>query len=421
MASLRSARVFGLGLLLALGWTGVSQAEPGKGGDAASALEAGRAHRRAGNTKDATAELRRATSLAGADREIVLRANYELARTAIDRRDFGQAMAQCRVLGQKPGGAALGHACAAEAFMLWRRGGEAMEEVKKALAKEPRLYEGKLAEGRARLFEMNDTQAEAALREAAAIKPDSIEPHLALADLHALFGKTDLALADLREALKRDPRSPEAHFGLGKLLAPAEAATHLETALRERSTFGEALVRLAEVQIALGQLEAARTSAQRALKTDPNDASMRLVVGRVALAEGKPEVAIAEAKAALAVLANLGSAKLLIADAYAKQNEIDLAIEAYQAAYGLDRTDPAPLIRASAACVAQGRSTTGRAFAVRATQDFPLWSPAWLALGDAAAAQNEVPAAKQAYEQAVAKARGQSDATEARRRLDKLK
>lgn len=424
MGSLRSPRIFALALAALCIAPAVTEAraEEKGGGDAASALEAGRAQRRAGNYKEATIELRRAAALAGNQREVGLRAQYELARTAIDRRDFGQAMAQCRVLMQKAGGDALGHTCAAEAYLLWRRASEANEEIKRALAKEPHLYEAKVAEGRARLLELKDVEAEAALKDAVSIKPDAPDAYLALADLHALFGKTDAALLDLREVLKRDERSADAHYALGRLLPPGpEAATHLEAALKERPAFGEALARLAEVQIAQGQLDQARSSAQRALKTDPNDASMRVVVGRVALAEGKPDVALSEAKAALALMANLASAKLLAADAYVKQNEIDLAVESYQAAFGLDHFDPTPLVRASEACRAQGRETSARAFAEKATHEFPQWSPAWLALGDALVLHKELPQAKQAYEQALLKARGMNEANEARKRLEKLK
>lgn len=421
MGSLRSPRIFLTALALVLLAPAAAHGEE-KGSDAASALDAGRAQRRAGNFKEATAELRRAAALAGGQRDVALRAQYELARTAVDRRDFGQAMAQCRVLMQKAGGEALGHACAAEAYLLWRRASEANEEIKRALAKDPHLYEAKVAEGRARIFELKDAEAEAALKEAVGIKPEAPEAYLALGDLHALFGKTDQALLDLREVLKRDSHSPDANYALGRLLPPGpEAAGYLEAALKERPSFGEALERLAEVQIAQGQLDQARNSAQRALKTDPNDASMRVVVGRVALAEGKPDVALSEAKAALAVLANLASAKLLAADAYAKQNEIDLAVESYTAAFGLDHFDPTPLIRASDACRTQGRETSARAFAEKATREFPQSSPAWVALGDALLTQKETGGARSAYEQALLKARGLGEATEARKRLEKLK
>lgn len=425
MRSLRFPRiamapVFAIGLALGL------SDEPVRAGEAASpsrvAFEAGKAHRRAGAVREALVELRRASQLVGADRELAIRIHYELARTSIDRREFAQAMTECRVLGLKPGGKALGHACAAEANLLRRRASEALEEIKRAQALEPRLYEAKVAEGRARLLELRDKDAEALLREAITLagSQPATEAWLALADLHALFGRTEAALADSREALKADGGSPDARYRIGRLLPPGpEALSHLEAALVGRPSFGEALARLAEVQIALGQLEAARGSAQRALKGDPSDASMRVVVGRVALAEGKADVAQLEAKAALSILPNLAAAKLLAADAYVKQREIDLAIESYQVAFGLDRSDPAPLIRASDACRAQGRETTARAFAERATRDFPEWAPAWVALGDAFVAQKDAAQAKAAYEQAL-KVKGLSDAADVRRRIEKL-
>ncbi|MFO0674195.1 MAG: tetratricopeptide repeat protein [Polyangiaceae bacterium] len=422
MGWVQSTRIFtGLAVLAgALSFAGPARADAA--GDAEAALAKGRAERRAGATKEATADLRRAVSLSAPKSEVALRATYELARLGIDRREFGQAMAQCRILQQKAGGEALGHACAAEAYLLWRRASEATTEIKKALAKNPRLYEAKVAEGRARLLELRDAEAEAALKEAVAIDPRATDAYLALADVHALFGKTDAAIVDLREVLKLDERSPEASYLLARLLPPStETVGLLETALRERPAFGEALARLAEVEIALGHLDRARAAAQRALATDPEGASMRVVVGRVALAEGKLDAALSEAKAALSSIPNLASGKLLLADAYAKQGEIDLAVEAYTAAFGFDHFDPTPLVRASEACRAQGRETSAKAFADKATREFPNWGPAWIALGDVLVAQKDASGAKQAYEQALVKARGIDGANEARKRLERLK
>jgi tetratricopeptide (TPR) repeat protein len=108
-----------------------------------------------------------------------------------------------------------------------------------------------------------------------------------------------------------------------------------------------------------------------------------------------------EAKAALGILANLASAKLLIADAWAKKGEIDLAVESYQAAWGLDHSDPTALVHASEACHAQGRDTSAKAFGDKATREFPTWGPGWVALGDALASIKETAAAKTAYETAL--------------------
>jgi tetratricopeptide (TPR) repeat protein len=97
---------------------------------------------------------------------------------------------------------------------------------------------------------------------------------------------------------------------------------------------------------------------------------------------------------------NAAKAKLLIADAYAKKGEIDLALEAYQSAYGLDHGDPTTLIRAARACLDAGRLTSAKAFALRATKDFPNHAPAWVVLGDALVIDKDVPAARNAYESA---------------------
>lgn len=399
-----------------------SQAEEKPSDGASVALAVGRAERRAGAYKEAVQDLRRAAGFTSGNRDAALQASYELARISIDRRDFSLAMAQCKSLGQKPSGAALGHACAAEAFLLWRRGSEALAESRRALAIAPRLYEAKVAEGRARVLELSEAEAASVLEDAISIAPERVEARLALAELHALLGRADAAVSDARAALSKDEQSPEAHAMLGRVLpAGPEAAGELEAALKIRPNYSEALARLADVQIAMGQLDRARESAERALKSDPNDASMRIVVGRVALAEAKPEAAHVEAKAALAILPNLASAKLLDADAYAKEHEIDLALESYQAAYGLDRTDPTPLVRASAACRAEGRDTSARAFADKATREFPNYAPGWLALGDALVAQKESAEAKQAYAQAASKARGAVESADARRRIQDLK
>src|SRR5262249_23676166 len=158
----------------------------------------------------------------------------------------------------------------------------------------------------------------------------------------------------------------------------AEAVQLLARATRERRGYAAAERRLAEVQLALGHLPEARASAEAALKDDATDASTHVTYGRVLLAENKPADAIRAANSALKILANSAPAKLLIADAQAKKGEIDLALEAYQAAYGLDHSDPAPLVRASEACRAAGRNTSARAFGLKATQDFPTWGPGWV-------------------------------------------
>jgi tetratricopeptide (TPR) repeat protein len=125
-------------------------------------------------------------------------------------------------------------------------------------------------------------------------------------------------------------------------------------------------------------------------------------VGKVALAEGHADEAVHAGQAALKLVANSAAGKLLVADGNASKGEIDLALEAYQAAWGLDHGDPTPLVHATEACHAAGRDTSAKAFGLKAAQEFPKWGPAWAALGDALVAQGEKAAAKDAYQKALA-------------------
>src|SRR3954469_10735640 len=90
-------------------------------GDAKASLAYGRALLRAGHDSEAAEELRRGMPLARGG-ALAIEMRWELARVAIAKHDFPQAMAHCRAVGAMPNGATAGHACAAEAHLLWRRG-----------------------------------------------------------------------------------------------------------------------------------------------------------------------------------------------------------------------------------------------------------------------------------------------------------
>jgi hypothetical protein len=67
-------------------------------------------------------------------------------------------------------------------------------------------------------------------------------------------------------------------------------------------------------------------------------------------------------------------------------------------------------VNAAQACVAAGRLTSAKAFAVRATKEFAEHGPGWVALGDALVADKDATGARSAYESAK-KARGVDAAT----------
>jgi len=383
--------------------------------DPALALRYGVALRRAGHPADAAQELRRGAALTDkGDTGVMLR--YELARTAIDRRDFWGAMSACRSISLAP----ASHACMAEDHLLWGRATEALPETVQALANGTRSYEAKIAEGLAYELEVKDAEAEASFREAITWNPERWEAYVWLGRLLVRTLRHDDGVVALRRAVELDPTGPEPAYELARTLpANPETAGLLERAVRERPTYSLALLRLAEVDLDLARLAPARTAADAAVKSAPADPAAYIASGRVSLAEGKPDPALKAGQQALALLSNSARAKLLIADANAAKGEIDLAIEGYQAAYGLDPSDPTPMVRASVACHAAGRDTSARAFGERATHDFPQWGPGWVALGDALAAQRETALAKNAYDTAL-KSNGIVDPASVRAKLTAL-
>ena len=386
--------------------------------DAAAGVAYGRALRRAGHYAEATTELRRA--LAYARGPVAIDAHYEVARVSLDQREHGRAMAECRAIAAVPGGATASHACAADTHLLWRRASEALLETEQALANNTLgygAYEAKLAEGLAYELELKEDAAEQSLRTAIGWQPDRWEGHVWLGRLLVRRLKHDEGIAELKKALALDPDGPEPSYELARTMpANAESDLLLHKAINERRTYAAALRRLAEVDVEIGRLPQALAAAETALKADPTDVGSHLVMARVALAENDFDQAIVEGKAALTIVANSAPAKLVIADAYAKRGEVDLAVEAYEAAYGFDHTDPAPLVRASQACHAAGRETSAKAFGEKATKEFPDWGPGWVAYGDGLAGNKEVASARSAYETAL-RSHGPVDTVSVRAKL----
>lgn len=391
-----------------------------------ASLAYGQALRRAGREAEALTELRRGYGVSGGKGELAGRVQWEIARTYIARREFEPALATCKSMSRSPGAENAGHVCAAEAHLLWRRGTEADSELSE-LAKSKQAsstevqYFAKIAQGRARELASKDGEAEASYRDAIRITESRPEAHILLGVLlERVKGQGD-GLPELKKAASLDPHDPVAQLELGRALpaGSTDSITALERSVAEKPTSTDALRALSDGYVAANRLADAKRTVGTVLKLAPNDVNTHVVAGRLALAEGRADDAIKEGEIAAKLMPNVQPARLLVADAWAKKGEIDLAVEAYQAAFGLDHSDPTPLVNASAACLAAGRVTSAKAFGVRATKDFGTNGAAWTVLGDALAADRDVPGAKSAYE-AAKKARG-ADAAAIDRKLSHLK
>jgi tetratricopeptide (TPR) repeat protein len=379
-----------------------------------AALAYGRALRRAGHENEAMTELQRARAFARDATAVTV--VWEIARTQIAKRDFFAARNTCGELKKLPNGVAASHVCTAEAHLLWRRGTEAMGELAeyakvKGSAGADVDYFARLAEGRCRELDSKEADAEASYREALRLSANRPEGHMLLGAMLYRIGKD--GIPELRRAVELDVHDPVAQFELGSALKDdaskrGDAIAAFERATAERPTYLEAYRSLAEVYVVSNRLADAKRVAASVLKMAPSDVLSHIINGRVALADNKPDDALKEGQLALKLMPNAGQAQLLIADVYAKQGErsIDLAVEAYQKASGLDPLDPTALINAAYACIAANRLTTAKAFGQRAVLDFPDFSPAWVAQGDALAADGNPRAARTSYETAKKKIKG---------------
>lgn len=375
------------------------------------ALAHGRALRRAGREAAALAELRRGLAFTTGKNETTARLHLEIARTQIAQRQFEQAMATCKGLEKVDGTEAWMRLCNAESHLLWRRGTEASAELTKATAanaKKPATevtYFVHVAEARVRELETKESDAETAYRAAIGVDGTRNDAHVLLGAMLRRIGKD--GLPSLKKGVELDPKDPVAQleYGRGLHAGSAEQIAAFEKAVAERPTYLEAMRALVEGYVAARRLPDAKKTVDAVLKLAPNDVYSHVVAGRVLLAEGKADEAIKEGETAHKLMPNAAPAKLLVADGWAKKGEIDLAIEAYQAAFGLDHSDYTPLVNAAHACIAAGRVTSAKAFGRRATQDFKEHAAPWVALGDALAADKDKDGARTAYESAK-KAKG---------------
>ena len=389
--------------------------------DPAASLALGRALRRAGHFTEAVAELHRGYAFAAAKPRLLADLHWEVARVQMDKHDFFQARAECGAFAKIHGASADGHACTADAHLVWQRATEALAETAAALAEDPNCYEAKIAEGRAYELELDAEKSQTAFRTAIGWRADGVEAHLGLGRVLLRSGAAGEGIAELRRAVELDPHGPDALYELARALPPGVESRHLlESATKERASFAEAWLALGAQELDAGMIAQARSAAEAAAHNDAKSVAPHVLFGKVALADGRTDDAIKEGEVALKILANSASAKLLIADANAKKGEIDRALEAYQAAWGLDRSDPTPLVHASEACHVAGRDTSARAFGVKATQEFPNWGPGWEALGDALVGQSEKRAAQDAYSKALS-TNGPVDRGEVQKKMSTLR
>jgi tetratricopeptide (TPR) repeat protein len=106
------------------------------------------------------------------------------------------------------------------------------------------------------------------------------------------------AIQQFRAAVKANPKEPDAHFGLGYLLwikkQYQEAAGEFQAEIDNDPDHIQAILYLADADIQLNQIEAARPLLEKVLKLDPALGLAHLDMGIVYTGDGRNEDAMRE-------------------------------------------------------------------------------------------------------------------------------
>lgn len=384
----------------------------------APALKLARDLRRSGLYKEAVFAAR--TGLGRArDKDDIAQLRFEIARGYAEQRQTKKALAECAPIAKASKLAE--RVCMAEVQLFIQRGSEALPIAEEALKVDPENYDALVAKGRA-LYQLGrPDDAQQAL--GSAVQKDTLraEARRFLAEILRDRHQTDLALTLLREARRTAPDDPDVLILLGGVLQTGpEAIEVLEHAVAIRPNAAAAHAQLGQTMLAEHQLDRAESSLREALKLEPKHPEWIAALGRVSLERKHPDDALKAAHDALKIASNEASAKLVEANALAQKGDIDQAIAAFEAAYGMARSEPQPLVDAVRACLTQKRLTTAEAFAARAKQDFPDWAPAWEVAGDVAVARGEKAAARKAYDEA-SRRKGPVDKAALKRKIAAVK
>ncbi len=195
--------------------------------------------------------------------------------------------------------------------------------------------------GEALLAQREYSAAEAALRQALARNPDSPEAYNNLATALSRQGKSSDAIQAWRDAIRSRPAYALAHNNLANALAAAgdwpAAQVHFREALRDanyavaRFNYGTALA-------ARGEFSPAETHLRDAIRLDPQMAEAFLNLGNLYLTNGRIAQSLPHFEQALKLRPTLGQARLNLGLAFAELGRFPQARPHLQAA--AQDTDP---------------------------------------------------------------------------------
>ena len=191
------------------------------------------------------------------------------------------------------------------------------------------------------LWGSGDRQSAAqAFHQAVQVDPKSAEQaDFAQALLFQQSGQADEAIAIYRRALKRNPKSGDAHNWLGVALLQKnvleEAITEFRAAVKLKPDFVRAYNNLGSTLAQAGQIQEGIEALQRGLKYAPGDLQLRLNLGMALRSKGDAEGAIAQFRSLLAQNSESPELQYQYGQTLRQSGDLDGAIQAFEKALAL--------------------------------------------------------------------------------------
>ncbi|TAN39605.1 MAG: tetratricopeptide repeat protein [Nitrospirae bacterium] len=196
---------------------------------------------------------------------------------------------------------------------------------------------------------LDDTvRAEAAMRSALSINPNSAEALSVHGRQYYLSGRSSEAEASYRRALALDPAHTRSMSELGKLLMEKghfeESYEQLSEALRREPRVSSSWSKRGMLMNWIENLPSSGKDLARATELNPGDYQSLTGLGVIALKEGRTREAVQYFLKAGLMDANYAEPHIFLAIAHYQLAEIDQALEELRLAAALDPKDPVPHI-----------------------------------------------------------------------------
>jgi tetratricopeptide (TPR) repeat protein len=229
------------------------------------------------------------------------------------------------------------------------------------------------------LTQKNTDAAERVLRDAVAAVPDNPDAKVQLVQFLGAQRGREQAVSEVSQLVAREPGNDALKVTLGQLLVQAGAVQQAEALFREviaradkRPDGLAARVHLAALLVGRNEMPGAATLVDEVLKENPRDNDALILRSQIALAKGEATSAIADLRVVLRDQPNAVPVMRALAQAYERNEQLDLASETIRDALQIAPGDIPSRFELAQLEVGQGKLENAAPLLAQLAKDDPL-------------------------------------------------